>query len=69
MSSRSENFRRVLGRVVQQDFVGRVAELDRILAQAERANAGRGRLHGRSSYITRSALIIPCIGSACAPRL
>jgi serine/threonine-protein kinase RsbW len=44
MSSRSENFRRVLGRVVQQDFVGRVAELDRIMAQAERANAGRGLL-------------------------
>ena len=44
MSSRSDNFRRVLGRVVQQDFVGRVAELDRIMAQAERANAGRGLL-------------------------
>ena len=44
MSSRNENFRRVLGRVVQQDFVGRVAELDRIMAQAERANAGRGLL-------------------------
>ena len=44
MSSRNDNFRRVLGRVVQQDFVGRVAELDRILAQAERANAGRGLL-------------------------
>jgi serine/threonine-protein kinase RsbW len=44
MSSRNENFRRVLGRVVQQDFVGRAAELDRIMAQAERANAGRGLL-------------------------
>src|SRR5690349_12222139 len=44
MSSRNENFRRVLGRVVQQDFVGRVAELDRIMAQAERANTGRGLL-------------------------
>jgi serine/threonine-protein kinase RsbW len=44
MSSRSENFRRVLGRVVQQDFVGRTAELDRIMAQAERANTGRGLL-------------------------
>ncbi|HEY0367230.1 MAG TPA: ATP-binding protein [Pyrinomonadaceae bacterium] len=44
MSSRSENFRRVLGRVVQQDFVGRAAELDRIMTQAERANAGRGLL-------------------------
>lgn len=44
MSSRNENFRRVLGRVVQQDFVGRVAELDRIMAQAERPIAGRGLL-------------------------
>src|SRR5574338_775393 len=44
MSSRSENFRRVLGRVVHQDFVGRAAELDRIMAQAERSNAGRGLL-------------------------
>ena len=44
MSSRNENFRRVLGRVVQQDFVGRTAELDRIMAQAERANASRGLL-------------------------
>ena len=44
MNSRSENFRRVLGRVVQQDFVGRAAELDRIMAQAERANSGRGLL-------------------------
>jgi serine/threonine-protein kinase RsbW len=44
LSSRNENFRRVLGRVVQQDFVGRVAELDRIMAQSERANAGRGLL-------------------------
>src|SRR6476619_3679838 len=44
MSSRNENFRRVLGRVVQQDFVGRAAALDRIMAQAERANVGRGLL-------------------------
>jgi len=44
MSSRSENFRRVLGRVVQQDVVGRAAELDRIMTQAERANTGRGLL-------------------------
>ena len=44
MSNRSENFRRVLGRVVQQDFVGRAAELDRIMAQSGRANAGRGLL-------------------------
>ena len=44
MSSRSENFRRILGRVVQQDFVGRASELDRIIAQAEPVNAGRGLL-------------------------
>jgi len=46
MSSRSpsENFRRILGRVVQQDFVGRTAELDRIMVQAEPPNAGRGLL-------------------------
>src|ERR1041385_6698472 len=44
MSSRSENFRRILGRVVQQDFVGRAGELDRIMAQAEPVNAGRGLL-------------------------
>ena len=44
MSSRSENFRRVLGRVIQQDFVGRAAELNRITAQAESAKAGRGLL-------------------------
>src|ERR1044071_1136187 len=44
MSSWSENFRRVLGRVIQQDFVGRAAELNRILAQAESASAGRGLL-------------------------
>src|SRR5689334_25283954 len=44
MSSRSENFRRILGRVVRQDFVGRASELDRIMVQAESANAGRGLL-------------------------
>jgi serine/threonine-protein kinase RsbW len=44
MSSRSENFRRVLGRVVQHDFVGRASELDRIMTQAEPAKAGRGLL-------------------------
>ena len=46
MSSRSstENFRRILGRVTQQDFVGRAGELDRIMAHAEPANAGRGLL-------------------------
>src|SRR5215203_3530529 len=42
--SPSENFRRVLGRVSQHDFVGRAGELDRIMAQAESANAGRGLL-------------------------
>jgi serine/threonine-protein kinase RsbW len=42
--SSSENFRRVLGRVTQQDFVGRAGELERIMAQAEPANAGRGLL-------------------------
>ncbi len=44
MSSRNENFRRILGRVVQQDFVGRAGELDRIMVQAEPVNAGRGLL-------------------------
>ncbi|HEX5886420.1 MAG TPA: ATP-binding protein [Pyrinomonadaceae bacterium] len=43
-SSTSENFRRILGRVTQQDFVGRAGELDRIMAHAEPANAGRGLL-------------------------
>src|ERR1041385_2566868 len=42
--SSSENFRRVLGRVTQQDFVGRAGELERIMAHAEPANAGRGLL-------------------------
>ena len=42
MSSRSpsENFRRILGRVVRHDFVGRASELDRIEAHAEPTNAG-----------------------------
>jgi serine/threonine-protein kinase RsbW len=46
MSSRSssENFRRILGRVTQQDFVGRGEELARIMAHAQTANAGRGLL-------------------------
>jgi len=44
MSSTSENFRRILGRVVQQDFVGRAGELDRIVAHSEPTNAGRGLL-------------------------
>src|SRR5215211_1916419 len=46
MSSRStsDNFRRILGRVTPDDFVGRAGELDRIMAHAEPANAGRGLL-------------------------
>jgi serine/threonine-protein kinase RsbW len=42
--SSNDNFRRVLGRVTQQDFVGRAGELERIMAHAEPANAGRGLL-------------------------
>jgi serine/threonine-protein kinase RsbW len=42
--SSSENFRRVLGRVTPPDFVGRAEELDRIMAHAAPANAGRGLL-------------------------
>ena len=42
--SSSENFRRVLGRVTPPDFVGRVSELERIMAHATPANAGRGLL-------------------------
>ncbi|HEY8411502.1 MAG TPA: ATP-binding protein, partial [Pyrinomonadaceae bacterium] len=42
--SSSEEFRRVLGRVAPPDFVGRTEELERIMAQAEPANAGRGLL-------------------------
>ena len=42
--SSSENFRRILGRVTQHDFVGRSEELDRVMAHAERANEGRGLL-------------------------
>src|SRR5918996_3557924 len=44
MSSRTENFRRVLGRVTPHDFVGRAAELERVVAQAEPQNAVRGLL-------------------------
>ena len=44
MSSRSENFRRVLGRVTSHDFVGRAGELERVVAQAEPKNEGRGLL-------------------------
>ncbi|HJP93690.1 MAG TPA: ATP-binding protein [Pyrinomonadaceae bacterium] len=40
----SENFRRVLGRVTREDFVGRAGELERIIAQSEPTNAGRGLL-------------------------
>jgi serine/threonine-protein kinase RsbW len=42
--SSSENFRRILGRVTQFDFVGRGEELNRVMAHAEPANAGRGLL-------------------------
>src|SRR5215204_7371964 len=42
--STSESFRRILGRVTHNDFVGRTEELDRIMAHAEPANAGRGLL-------------------------
>ena len=42
--SSSENFRRILGRVTQYDFVGRGHELSRIMAHAEPANDGRGLL-------------------------
>jgi len=43
-SSSSENSGPVLGRVTRQDFVGRVAELDRVVAQASEAKKGRGLL-------------------------
>ncbi|HET9528014.1 MAG TPA: hypothetical protein VFO99_17700, partial [Pyrinomonadaceae bacterium] len=42
--SPSENFRRILSRVAPPAFVGRTAELDRIMAHAEPANSGRGLL-------------------------
>ena len=42
--SPSDNFRRILGRVTQHDFIGRDEELARILAHAEPANEGRGLL-------------------------
>ncbi|HKR14304.1 MAG TPA: ATP-binding protein [Pyrinomonadaceae bacterium] len=42
--SSSDNFRRILGRVTQYDFVGREEELNRILSHADPANAGRGLL-------------------------
>lgn len=44
MTNQPQNFRRVLGRVTPQDFVGRAAELERIVAHAEPRNAGRGLL-------------------------
>jgi len=40
----SDNFRRVLGRVTREDFVGRVAELDRVVDQASADKRGRGLL-------------------------
>jgi len=42
--SSSENFRRILGRVTQYDFVGRGEELNRVMAHAGPANEGRGLL-------------------------
>ncbi|HET8781136.1 MAG TPA: hypothetical protein VFM63_01870, partial [Pyrinomonadaceae bacterium] len=42
--SSSENFRRILGRVTQYDFVGRTDELNRIMAHAEPVSEGRGLL-------------------------
>lgn len=42
--SSSENFRRILGRVTQYDFVGREEEMGRILAHTGPANEGRGLL-------------------------
>ena len=42
--SSSENFRRVLGRVAPPDFIGRTEELERIMAHAAPASAGRGLL-------------------------
>lgn len=42
--SSKEDFRRILGRVTQYDFVGRSEELDRIMAHAGPAKAGRGLL-------------------------
>jgi len=44
MTSSSQNLRRVLGRVSSQDFVGRAGELERVVAQAEPQNDGRGLL-------------------------
>src|SRR6476659_3356716 len=40
----SDNFRRVLGRVTREDFVGRVAELDRVVDQASADKRCRGLL-------------------------
>ena len=42
--SSSENFRRILGRVTQYDFVGRGEELNRVMAHSGPANEGRGLL-------------------------
>src|SRR5262245_6858288 len=40
----NESFRRILARVVPQDFVGRVDELKRIVAQSSKTSEGRGLL-------------------------
>ncbi|MFN2533308.1 MAG: ATP-binding protein [Pyrinomonadaceae bacterium] len=43
-SNPNQALRRVLGRVERSDFVGRTAELQRIVAQAKQTDAGRGML-------------------------
>jgi hypothetical protein len=43
-SNSSDSARPILGRVTRQDFVGRVPELDRVVAQASEAKKGRGLL-------------------------
>jgi len=40
----SESFRRVMGRVSRQEFVGRVAELERVVGQSSQLKNGRGLL-------------------------
>jgi len=43
-SAPNEAIRRVLGRVARQEFVGRAAELQRVVAQSSDEYAGRGLL-------------------------
>jgi serine/threonine-protein kinase RsbW len=40
----TEDFRRVMGRVTRHEFIGRVTELDRVIAQASDNKNGRGLL-------------------------